>query len=201
MTRNDVLHAAVARAMAKIAAGDNRAIFTDLHPLSAGPVRSMLRSEARRVNAWISDDDLEELALDAAMLLGGMAHSWKPGVALPWVWAQMRVRNLVHQHLGTFTRELDERHDEIEEPIGIVHVDDPRAALRSLAQHHEGARDLDARLTAVSTERDADIYLGYRIEQAAGNRAPAVTVGADHVMQPAAVRKVVQRVDERLAAA
>lgn len=199
MTRNEDLHQAVAEAMAKIAAGDNHAIW-GLHPLAAPAVRGMLRGEARRVNAWISDDDIYELTLDAAMLLAGMARSWKPGSALPWVWARLRILNLVHQHLGTFTRELDESHNEIEEPLVGVHVDEPRAALRSLARRHEGAQALERQLTAIANDRDAEVYLGYRLEQAAGNRSPAVTVAADHGMQPAAVRKVVQRVGQRLGA-
>lgn len=198
LRHHEDLHHAVAEAMAKIAAGDQSAIW-ELHPLAAPAVRGMLRREARRVSAWISDDDLHELTLDAAMLLGGMARSWKPGGALPWVWARLRILGLVHQHLGMFTRELDERHDEIAELPIVIHLDEPRAVLRSLAARHEGAAALDRRLTEAANDRDAEIYLGYQIEKAAGNRSPAVTVAADHGMQPAAVRKVVQRVSQRLA--
>lgn len=70
--------------------------------------------------------------------------------------------------------------------------------LRSAARRHPSAHRLEQRLTARVSDRDADIWLGVQLEKAAGNRAPAVTVGVDHDLEPATVRKVVQRVRERL---
>ncbi len=69
--------------------------------------------------------------------------------------------------------------------------------LRSLARRHPAAHRLDRGLEAV-TERDADIYLGVQLEKAVGNRSPAVTIGVEYDLRPAAVRKVVQRVLVRL---
>lgn len=199
MSTNEDLHEAVADAMAGIVAGDRSAIW-ELHRLAEPSLRRMLRAEARRVGAWISEDDLFDLTLDAATVLGHLAGSWKTGSALPWVWARLRITALVHEHLGQFTRELDESHLELEEPPVVTHVDEPRAVLRSLAARHEGAQDLDRRLSEAVSDRDAEIFLGFQLEKAAGNRSPAVTVAADHGMQPAAIRKVVQRVGERLGA-
>ena len=48
------------------------------------------------------------------------------------------------------------------------------------------------------SDRDAAIWLGVQLEKGAGNRSPAVTVAAEHGLRPDAVRKVVQRVGERL---
>lgn len=188
----------VAEVMARITAGDPRATW-DLHALGEPTLRRMLQGEAGRVGAWLSDDDLWNLALDAAMDLAEMAGAWKPGGALPWVWARPRITALVHQHLGIFTRELDEtRHDQAVPPAEI-RVDRLRPVLRSLATTHEAARELDDRLTEVASERDAEIYLGGLLERSESNPSPAVTVAADHGMQPAAVRKVFQRVGERIA--
>lgn len=186
--------------MSRAAGGEQQATW-DLHELAEPYLCRMLRSEARRVNAWISEDEVYELSLDAAMELAHRAASWTPGGALPWVWARQRITALVHQHLGQFTRELDDSHDERPEPMVVVHVEEPRAALRALAVRHSGARLLEQRLDTTVTERDAEIWLGFQIERAAGNRSPAVTVGTDHGLKPATVRKVVQRVSERLAVA
>jgi hypothetical protein len=158
----------------------------------------MLRREARRVDVWIGDDDILDLTLDAAVELGKLARAWNPDGALPWVWARRRITGLVHDHIGTFARELDETHLELEEPLHVVPFDDPRGALRALAGRHPSAHHLDRRLTAVASDRDADIWLDVQLEKAAGNRSPAVTVAANHDMRPDAVRKVVQRVGERL---
>ncbi len=197
MNATEYLHHAVAEAMADIAAGDSQAIW-ELHRLATPTLQRMLRAEARRINAWISDDDLYDLVLDATFVLADRARSWRPEISLPWVWAKHRVHAVVHRHFGTFTRELDESHLQIAEPPAVVPIDDALAVLRSLAARHEGALALDRRLSEVAKPRDAEIYLGYLLERAAGNRRPAVTVGADHGMQPAAARKVVQRVGERL---
>ncbi len=194
---NENLHHAVADAMAGIVAGDQGAIW-ELHRLAEPSLRRLVRFEARRVNAWISEDDVFDLTLDAAMVLARMARAWKPGVALPWVWARQRITSLVHQHLGQFTREIEESHLEIEEPVAVTSIEEPRLALRALAGRHEGAERLDRRLAEVVRDRDADIWLGFQLEKAGGNRSPAVTVAADYGMRPDAVRKVVQRVGERL---
>jgi hypothetical protein len=197
MDTNEDLHSEVARAMASIVAGDHTAIW-DLHRLAERSLRGMLGAEARRVNAWISDDDLFDLTLDAAMAIADAAASWRPGSALPWVWARLRVTALVHRHLGMFTRELDETHLDVEEPPVVARIEEPRAVLRSLASRYEAAAQLDDRLSHAVSDRDAEIWLGVQLEKAAGSRSPAVTVAADQGMRPGAVRKVVQRVGERL---
>ena len=76
---------------------------------------------------------------------------------------------------------------------------EPREVLQDLARRHPSAHRLDRHLTANVTDRDASIWLGVQLEKAAGNRSPAVTIAADHGLRPDAVRKVVQRVSERMA--
>ena len=196
MGTTEDLTIAVAAAMADIVAGVDGATWR-LHELAEPSLRRMLRAEVRRVGAWISDDDVYELTLDAAMALAHHAAAWKPGMAMPWVWARYRIYGLVHDHLGTFTRELEDDMLEAEPVPAGGQVEEPLAVLRSLAARHEAAQRLEERLVAVS-ERDADIFLRFQIEKAGGNRAPAVTVAADHDMRPDAVRKVVQRVTERI---
>jgi hypothetical protein len=114
------------------------------------------------------------------------------------VWARRRVTALVHEHVGTFARELDDAHEAIEAPPVVPPAPEPREVLHRVAQHHPAARRLERRLIEAASERDASIWLGVQLEKGAGNQSPAVTVAVEHGLRPDAVRKVVQRVGERL---
>jgi hypothetical protein len=189
--------AEIAAVMARIAGGEGSAVW-ELHDLAEPALARVLRAEARRIDVRIGDDDLFDLTLDAAVDLGQLARAWDPDGALPWVWARRRITALVHQHVGTFARPLDDTHLELEVRPPVHPVENPRNVLRSLARRHPSAHRLERRLSATVSDRDADIWLGVQLEKAAGNRSPAVTVGVDHDLRPDAVRKVVQRVSERL---
>lgn len=195
--KGDELRERVVAVMARLAAGEQQAVW-ELHDIAMPWLTRILRAEARRIDVRIGEEDVFDLTLDAAIDLGRLARSWKPDGALPWVWARQRIAALVHEHVGTFARELDETHLDVEAPVAVRSIDDARGALRSLARHHPAAQQLELHLESVASERDAEIWLGVQIERAAGNRSPAVTVGADHDLRPDAVRKVVQRVSERL---
>lgn len=182
--------------MARIAEGEDDAIW-ELHELAEGDLARIIRAEARRLDLRLEADDVWELTLDAVDALAEVAGTWKPDGAWPWVWAHHRIRAVVHDHVGTFAKPLDDEHLAIEAPPPPERIEDPRAVLRRAAERHPAARRLEQQLGRVS-ERDAQIYLGVALEKAAGNRSPAVTVGADHGLQPPAIRKVVQRVGEKL---
>lgn len=194
---DDTFRAAVVELMGRIVGGERSAVW-ELHDLAEPALGRMLRAEARRIDVRVGADDLLDLTLDAAVELGKLAPSWDPEGALPWVWARRRITALVHDHVGTFTRELDETHLEIEAPPVAERLEQPLEVLRSLAGRHPSAQQLDRQLRLVASDRDADIWLDVQLERAAGNRSPAVTVAANHDMRPDAVRKVVQRVGERL---
>jgi len=188
--------AAVRSLMARIADGDDGAIW-ELHELVEGDLARIIRSEARRIDVRLNADEVWELTLDAVDALADVAGAWRPDGTWPWVWAHHRVRAVVHHHVGTFAKPLDDEHLDIEAPPPVERIEDPREVLRRVAEQHPAARRLEEDLCRVR-ERDAAVYLGVALEKAAGNRSPAVTVGADHGLQPVAVRKVVQRVGERL---
>lgn len=194
---DDGLRSDVEAVMRRIVAGEREAVW-ELHDLAEPALRRIVRGEARRIDIRLGDDDVLDLTLDAAIDLAKLASAWRPDGALPWVWARRRITALVHEHVGTFTRELDETHLELEARPAAPQVEDPRCVLRSLAQRHPSAHRLEQRLVTVASERDAAIWLGVLLEKASGNRSPAVTVAIDHGMRPEAVRKVVQRVGERL---
>jgi hypothetical protein len=183
--------------MARLRGGEGSAVW-ELHAVAEPALRRMVRAEARRIDVRIGDDDVLDLTLDAAIELGNLAQAWQPDGALPWVWARRRIAALVHQHVGVFADPLPDHAATLEEPSAPPPVDDPREVLRRLARSHPAARRLDQHLAASASERDAAIWLEVKMEQAAGNRSPAVTVGVAHELRPDAVRKVVQRVGQRL---
>lgn len=189
---------AVVGVMARIASGEREAVW-ELHDLAEPALARMLRSEARRIDVRIGEEDIFDLTLDAAIDLAKLAGSWKPDGAPPWVWARLHITSLVHDHIGTFARPLDEEHFRVEAPVAQPALPEPREVLQDLARRHPSAHRLDRHLTANVTDRDASIWLGVHLEKAAGNRSPAVTIAADHGLRPDAVRKVVQRVSERMA--
>lgn len=191
------LRAGVAAVMRRIVAGDRAAVW-ELHDLAEPALARIVRGEARRIDLRLSGDDVLDLTLDAAIDLAKLAGAWQADGALPWVWARRRITALVHDHVGMFTRPLDEAHLEVEARPAVPRVEDPSRVLRSLARRHPSAHRLEQRLHAVASERDVAIWLGVQFEKASGNRSPAVTVATDHGMRPEAVRKVVQRVGERL---
>lgn len=195
-TEADALRQAVGELMARIAAGDSEAVW-DLHTVAEKSLSRIVRTEVRRLDLRLHHEDVVDITLDAAIVLGKLARSWDPEGALPWVWARKRIVGLVHEHVGVFADELEETHLELVAPPAPEPIDDPRAALRSLALRHPSARFLDQRLAEVS-DRDAVIYLRIKMEQASGNRSPAVTVGVEHGLRPDAVRKVYQRVNHHL---
>lgn len=183
--------------MGRLRAGEGSAVW-ELHALAEPALRRMVRAEARRIDVRIGDDDVVDLTLDAAIELGQLAPAWRPDGALPWVWAKRRIVALVHQHVGVFADPLPDDATSIEEGSAPPPVDDPHEVLRRLARHLPAARRLEQHLAATVSPRDARIWLEVRMEQAAGNRSPAVTVGTRHDLEPATVRKVVQRVTRRL---
>lgn len=191
------VRATVVGVMARLAGGEQSAVW-ELHDLAFPALARILRAEARRIDVRIGEEDIFDLTLDAAIDLSKLARAWQPDGALPWVWARRRVTALVHDHVGTFTRELDAEHLAVEAPAPVAAVAEPREALRSLARRHPSAHRLDQRLSAVVSDRDAEIWLGVELERAAGNRSPAVTIAVEHGLRPEAVRKVAQRVRERM---
>ena len=90
---------AVVGVMARIAGGERDAVW-ELHDLAEPALARMLRSEARRIDVRIGDDDIFDLTLDAAIDLAKLARSWKPDGAPPWVWARRHITSLVHEHIG-----------------------------------------------------------------------------------------------------
>jgi hypothetical protein len=203
--------AEVAAVMAEIAAGDTAAVWRFV-VLADRPVRRQVRRELRRLRIPYTCDDLDGLVLDAVDAIVRCARSWRPDGAPPWTWARDRVAAVVHHWAGTFADPLDEvlaaRHASGDhaapevtpavDPADVV--EDALATLRRVAERDPRAAQLAAALDEVASPRDAAVWLTHADERATGNRSPAVTVAARFGLGEAAVRKVVQRVGQRLRA-
>jgi hypothetical protein len=206
--------------MGAIAAGDRSAVWK-LRDVADPPVRRRLASTLHRLDVRYDADDLDGLVIDAVLAIADVAGAWRPGGAPPWVWANHRVVGVVHRFVGIFAKSLDAlsegdygdavarltargRCAEARSTAAVTafeHGDDvltPRAVLRGMASDRPEAALLDAALSEIVSGRDAALWLAVLDERAAGNRHPAVTVGARFGMRPDAVRKAVQRVGERL---
>ena len=84
--------------MAAMAAGDAAFIFTLIEHFGgylAGAVRRIV-GEMGRADVLADPGEIDGLVQDAAFFLYDHAGAWHPdGGALPWVWAERGIRNLV----------------------------------------------------------------------------------------------------------
>lgn len=152
----------------------------------------------------IDADDLHGLTMDACFELYDHARSWSPtGGALPWVWADRRMRQLVSRHVGQWSDPIDEEHQALPAaPIAGVRSSDEPDELELLRIMAKSRRDVanyvDALDAAATSTRNKEVLVAYRLQASLGDRSPAVTIGRRFAMTPAAVRQVVKRTSDRL---
>lgn len=191
----------LAEVMAEAAAGAPLAPLR-LYQEFGQPVMRSLRSHLRSLGQTAVDpDDLHGLTMDACMELADLAASWRPdGGALPWVWAERRLRRLASDFVGQWSVELDEAVLDLPEAAPAAGVDDPEELelLLRLAHDWPVADLLVQALGAVTTERNQQILLAYRLQASLGDPSPANTTGHRFGMTPPAVRQVVKRTRDRL---
>ncbi len=193
------------RIMAGVVAGEAPAIGA-LFDAATVPVRRLLLARFQEAGIWLSADRLEDLIRDCIVELIDLAPSWRSdGGAPPWAWARQRLVALAFARLGILADDLDRHHslvDDRGDPHQAVNTPAPPAPLEVLdrlaADRHEAALLVEA-LTGGISRRDQVVWLDVLIEHGAGNRSPAVTVAQTHGLSPALVRKICQRVRERLA--
>jgi hypothetical protein len=206
VTGDVTVRADVADLMARMAAGDQAAVFclVERHGTRlAGAVRAMAR---RRGVEWLHREDLDDLVVDAAMALLDVAEAWDPaGGALPWVWARHRLEAVVDRFVGQHHDSLDaERAASLERlmpeapPPGPGCEPDVLDLLAHLGSGSELATVVRDALAQVGSRRDQRLLLEVRLQESLGDRSPAATVAPRYGMQPAAVRQQVRRMKHRL---
>lgn len=199
--------------MAQIVAGDSSAIVT-FFEMATPPVRGMVLARFQEVGIWVSGDRLDDLVRDLLVELLDLAPVWRPdGGALPWVWARSRLLAVAFAGLGVLADDLDDCHGLAADsgrgvggPAATASASSEAEAgadgaievLRRAAHGRPQVALLLEALDGITSERDRAVWLDVLDEQAAGNRSPAVTVAQLHEVSPALVRKICQRVRDRL---
>ena len=194
--------------MTLLAQGDRAALFAFYEEFGEH-IAAAVRHELRRVHVRATPEDFSGLVLDAVMTIGSCAGGWDPaGGAMPWVWAGHRIRQVVRTHVGQFADSIDDGRLSTTEKLEAYAASVPTAA------HDSGVSELEAlaRLSAsedvcalllaaledVTTARDREILLAYKLQAALGDPSPANTIGAAFELTPAAVRQIVKRSLDRL---
>jgi hypothetical protein len=190
--------------MAQAAAGVPTAPIALLQEFGLAVARSMRRHLSDLGVRRVDHDELQGLTIDACLELADHAGGWRPdGGALPWVWAERRLRQLAVRHVGQWSDPLDDTLLDLPaQEYGEGHDDDPDELelLQAIARRRDDvAAYADALGRAATSTRNQQVLLAYRLQASLGDQAPAHTVGRRFAMQPAAVRQVVKRTSDRLA--
>lgn len=192
--------------MAQAAAGVPTAPIALYQEFGLAVARSMRRHLTDLGVRRVDHDELQGLTIDACLELADHAGGWRPdGGALPWTWAERRLRQLAVRHVGQWSDPLDDTLLDLPAPeYGEGHDDDPDELdlLHAIARRRDDvAAYAEALDRSATSTRNQQVLLAYRLQASLGDQAPAHTVGRRFAMQPAAVRQVVKRTSDRLARA
>lgn len=188
--------------MAMIAAGDRAAVFILANEFG-GQIAALLRRQLRDFGVQaVNADDLDGLVTDACLELAACAPAWRPeSGALPWTWAERRLRAVVSRFVGIHADPLgDAGREAVAQPLARMAgpEGDDLEVLGELARAHPHCALLLEALEQVASPRNRAILLSVKAQAALGDPSPAVTVAREHGMRPDAVRQVVKRVLDRL---
>lgn len=189
--------------MSRLAAGDTAAIFTlaEHHGHRvAGVVRRQLRTCGIDV---VHPEDLRSLVLDACMELHAVAPAWRPGGALPWWWAEGRIRGVVNRWVGVHADALDDHWEHAQrdgEPPSAPSAEDSLAdAFARLVAGDPRVRLVaDAARAAKVDDVALVCLLDYQIQQIQGDPSPAHTLAERYGTTPDAMRQRICRGRRRL---
>ncbi len=185
--------------MGAMATGDASAAFA-LYEEFGAVIRRVLRVHLGDLGLHNPDsEELEGLTLDAVMALLSAAPSWKPdGGAMPWTWAERRLRAIARGHIGQWADELNDDHDGPAAPVTPAVDHDHMDHLVQAAAKDGTIRLLLEAFSIACTERDAQILVAVKAQAAAGDPSPANTVAAERGMKPPAVRQAAKRTRDRV---
>lgn len=190
--------------LAEVMAGVTRrdpASMATFYDLATKPVRAIVLGAFRSQNVWISTETIDDVVQDLILDLVELAPSWNAeGGAAPWHWARQRLVALAYKKLGMFCDDLEGLHETPTSPDEVATTGDADGwdTLVAMGDTHPKAEVLTRGLLHGVSERDRRVWVDFVIEKSNGNRSPAVTVAQLHEIKPALVRKIVQRVKEKL---
>jgi len=201
----DIDRERLAEVMAAAAAGVETAAISLYQEFGLHVARFLRRQLHSFGMRDIGADEMHGLTMDACFVLYDHARGWSPaGGALPWVWAERRLRQLVSSHVGQWSDSLDDQVLEVPAPSiagSAAAGEDPDELelLHVIARRRpDVAAYADALSSAATSQRNQQVLLAYRLQSSLGDRSPANTIGRRFGMTPAAVRQVVKRTSDRL---
>jgi len=208
-TNDQTDRARVAALMARMARGDDAAVF-DLYEEFGARLAGVMRRHLRAVGVeGAPRDDIDGLVIDACLELRACSGAWRAdGGALPWTWASARLRRLAARFVGIHADSLDEAGARSHAggadagDVGPAAWDGDEGSafevLREAGAGHELAALLLDGLARVGSARDQAIVLELRLQADLSDPSPSHTVAAGLGTSPDAVRQVGSRMRRRL---
>ncbi len=188
--------------MARLVAGDEAAVFT-LAEHHGHRVAGVIRRQLARAGVdTVSADDLSSLVLDACMELRHVASAWRPDGALPWWWAEGRIRSLVNAWVGVHADPIDDHWGAVDGEQGdpAPSFEDSVAATFARLVREVPLVGLVAEAARAARVDEVSLVclLDYRIQQDQGDPSPAHTLSGRYGVSPEALRQRVSRNRRRL---
>jgi DNA-directed RNA polymerase specialized sigma24 family protein len=197
MTETD--RARLAELMARFADGDLGALVPFIHTFG-GALARVIRRHLSDLGRWDVAGDrhqVDELVQECALELAERAGAWDPAGALPWVWADRAIRQIIIRYVGHPSVEFDpHRHDEVDVTMCEAAIE---VKFEDLVRRHPELDLLLQAIAQVGSDRDRAVHLQYRIQKGLGDMSPAHTVGAEFGLAPDHVRQIDRRMRVRLA--
>ncbi len=190
--------------MARLVAGDTAAVFTLLEH-HGHRVAGVVRRQLRRCGVdEIAGEDLQSLVLDSCMELLQVASAWRPGGALPWWWAEGRIRAVVNGWVGVYADCLDDHVETVEDGEVFYAASEECEIADTFARLVDeiplvGLVAEAARVAKID-ELILHCLLDYQVQQDQGDPSPAHTLAPRYGVSPDALRQRVSRGRKRLRA-
>ena len=190
--------------MARLVAGDPAAVFT-LFERHGHRVAGVVRRQLARCSVDdVAREDLQSLVLDACMELLQVAEAWRPGGALPWWWAEGRIRAVVIGWVGVHADSVDDHLDSIERGEEFHAATDEDEVAQTFARLVDEVPLVGLVAEAARVARVDELILhcmlDYRVQQDQGDPSPAHTLAPRYGVSPDALRQRVSRGRKRLRA-
>ncbi|MDE0805113.1 MAG: hypothetical protein OSA99_17535 [Acidimicrobiales bacterium] len=190
--------------MARLVAGDPAAVFT-LFEHHGHRVAGVVRRQLARCGVHdVAREDLQSLVLDACMELLQVAEAWRPGGALPWWWAEGRIRAVVIGWVGVHADSVDDHLDSIERGEEFHAATDEDEVAQTFARLVDEVPLVGLVAEAARVARVDELILhcmlDYRVQQDQGDPSPAHTLAPRYGVSPDALRQRVSRGRKRLRA-